>query len=267
MKPVFPYRLIKCYGLKRSGNHAIVNWLLPKGNFLFFNNIVPIAPILRNEKALPAPVSYKDWINVRTHLIQRISPLNLRRTTIVGLEDHRLDFTPFFDEPCSTANILILRDPANLFASRIRNASRRKQCKPRKPHNLAYPAELDDAMKGVLELWKVYAREFLGETDILPNRIGVYYNAWFTDQEYRYAICRKLNVGGADAGFATVSNYGGGSSFDQTTYDGQNTEMKVLDRYSQLTDSETDLLNQILADGELKSLADRVEEVICGESA
>ena len=46
------------HGMKRSGNHAVINWLLPHDQFVFFNNVIEIIRVLAGKTTIPAPTDY-----------------------------------------------------------------------------------------------------------------------------------------------------------------------------------------------------------------
>lgn len=114
-------------------------------------------------------------------------------------------------------NVLVLRDPFNLFASRWR-ASRTTGLGLR-------------SLGQTVVLWKSYAREYLGMTNSLPRRISINYNQWFIDKEYRKTISEAVGLPFSDAGLQVVPDAGRGSSFDRFSYDGKAQEMAVLDRW------------------------------------
>ena len=236
-------RSILVHGMKRSGNHAIIQWMLAQGEFKFYNNIIPVGAILRGDRALPAPLDFAAW------RAERVSP---EQSICASLEDHPPHVQPFRDLPAEAVQVLILRDPENFFASRIRKAG--------KAVHPAYPSEPGPMLTRVIEGWKAHAREFLGMTSHLPNKVGVYFNAWFSDPVYRERISARLGLSFSDAGYAHVSDVGGGSSFDQTSFDGENRRMKVLERKTQLSESERLFLTDVLADEEMRQLSRRVEE-------
>jgi hypothetical protein len=237
-------RLLLVHGLKRSGNHAFVNWLMGCGSFTFFNNIIPIKPVLRGEKPIPPPVDYEWW------LAQRLLKEDRQKPVIASLEDHALTVVPFIRVRCPFAHVLVLRDPVNLFASRIRKA--------RRVDNPAYAREQGPAMQRAIDLWKMHAREFLGRTDLLAAHVGVYFNAWFTNEDYRRDVCTRLGMKFTDRRFARVPSTGGGSSFDRTTFDGDNVRMDVLNRERYLDAADHELLAAVLRDAELQDLAARL---------
>jgi len=243
------------HGMKRSGNHAIINWLRAHGHFIFFNNIIPVAPILEGEASMPPPQDFEKWLRRqltfgRIPFTGRLARFVRRNHALmVSLEDHQLSVRPFLDLPRDVTNVLILRDPVNLFASRIRKAFLLD--------HPAYPRENGAAMGRVIELWKSHAREFLGLTNQLGNRVSVSFNAWFSSEDYRTSLGEALGLAASGEAFAGVADTGGGSSFDGTLMDGQSQSMDVLDRRSRLSERERAVLENVLLDGELGDLARR----------
>ena len=117
-------------------------------------------------------------------------------------------------------------------------------------------------MERALELWKSQAREFLGMTDQLKNRVGIFFDAWFSSEDYRRSTSEKLGITFTDNGFSRVSKHGGRSSFDRTEFNGENRKMDVLNRKDHLEDTERQLLEDTLGqDEELLDLASRIEEL------
>lgn len=251
-------RVIVVHGMKRSGNHAIINWLKVQDHFIFYNDIIQIAPILTGKKEPPPTRDFTSWFK-KKRLPRRIrfafffKKFILRKySMIASLEDHDLQIKPFSNVPCDITNILIIRDPINLFSSRIRKASLIK--------HPAYAMTTDSEKDRVLKLWKSHAREFVGFTNQLENKVCIYFDAWFSSRNYREQISQKLNLEFIDKGFSMVSEKGGGSSFDKTRFNGNNKMMDVLNRQACLKKSEQQLLENILADDELQKLAHMITE-------
>jgi hypothetical protein len=245
-------RLLVVHGLKRAGNHAVINWLLGHAPFEFFNNVIWINSILNGE---PYPQPYE---NVDALLKTRIASrwdrfiVSWTRPVMVSLEDHPLSVSAFkHPERIRTVNILVLRDPRNLFASRIRMARR-----------LDAPCFRTDrtSMQRFVDLWKAQARESLGITNDLRNKVCVYFNAWYSSEAYRRGISARLHFTFTDEGFNQVSDEGGGSSFDGLSFDGRGSQMDVLNRHAQLTPDESRILDRVLEDEDLVGLGRVLEE-------
>ncbi len=257
-------RVILVHGMKRSGNHGIIHWLEAHDQFVFFNNVIPISPILTGERLLPPPEAFRAWLQEQpltraegNYAAEVGEILSLykegsdheERSVIASLEDHDLRVRPFHSPPREATNVLILRDPYNMLASRIRKAS--------SADDPAYPTRPGPGMDRIVALWKAHAREFLGLTDHLENRICIYFNSWYSNLDYRRHISRQFGFRFTDNGFKKVSRIGGGSSFSGTEAT-DNQDLDVLNRHRYLTGSERELLEGAMADEELQELAHRV---------
>jgi len=249
--------------MKRSGIHAIAQWLQAQDPFVFFNNAAPILPILRGEKPAPDPTDLLPWLveQCRPSGLRRLAPRAHQRalrnldgqSLLVGVEDQEVDLQLFHPGPWLRTNVLIVRDPANLFASRIRKARTM-------PGHPAYPPQTGQWMDRVIDAWKGHAREFVGKTDRLPDLVGIYYDRWFESEDYRSDLCRKLDIACSDAGLDRVAGYGGGSSFDGMDYDGAASAMRVLERAAMLDDDETEVLSTVMADPEIQELGEAIRQ-------
>lgn len=236
------------YALKRSGSHALVNWLLPQGNFHFYNNV---APVLLCESPTTQYNSLSSW--QAAHLPHFVSThLEAEKTRfIISIEDQSINYQPFpVNSEYHRKVILLLRSPANLFASRIRKAY--------ESENLAYSRTVDFRLKRAVLLWKMQAREVLGDTGFLKNKLFVYFDLWVSSQAYRQQIASQLDIKFKDIGAQRVSAIGGGSSFDQTEFDGRGLEMNTQNRATLLNGDQAELLKQVLQDKELTRLNQRL---------
>jgi hypothetical protein len=232
-------RLYLLHGMKRSGNHALVNWLQPQIGFRFFNNIIPIAPILRGEAKLPRPIDFRQWV---------VAAGVAQRHLLASLEDHDLRLSPFLNVDLPCQRLLIVRHPDNLFSSRIHKAF--------SVENPAYPRETGPLMQRVLSLWKQHVRAYLNSTDEYAGRVAIYFDAWFENVEYRQAISARLGVDFDDSGLSRVSGLGGGSSFDGTQWHGNTSKMAVNKRLDLLDERERTLLEELYRDPEMQDLRD-----------
>jgi len=249
-------KLFIVHGLKRSGNHAIISWLQAhEPRALFFNNLIPIAPILKAKADYPPPMPFEEWLKKKfPNALSRYLQL-FGRAMIVSLEDIPLLRHPFTSIPVPFNNILIVRDPRNLFASRIRLGW--PGDRPRE----VFPNEYGPDMQRVVNLWKDHAREVIGESTHLDNKICVYFDTWFSNVDYRRAVSHKSGLKFTDRGLNQISEKGGGSSFDKTAFQNRSQSMDVLNRHEQLTDPEHTLLTKILEDEEVGALGRKVAEM------
>ena len=84
-----------------------------------------------------------------------------------------------------------------------------------------------------LKIWKKHAKEYLNMTNKLPNKICINYNKWFRSKQYRDQLSNRLNVD-FNYNLNKVSNYAGGSSFDELKYQNNAQKMQVLNRFKYL---------------------------------
>ncbi len=241
-------RLLHFAGLRRSGNHAIINWLKqnvnPEGSeFLHYNNVY----------STRIPLSLQD-IQDDVH-----KNTNENLFVILSYEDVSLQIIPTLPtvvdqdsilkkEERDTKTMILLRDPFNSFASRLELLRRYER------ENIMSSIR-NVPWQEVQELWKGYAKEYLGQTSLLSNKVLVNFNQWNKDKAYRDELL-KTHFGqeiNNDIGRNTLSRDGGGSSKDLQSYDGRASEMKLEERwvdfvqdkeYRRLLDKETFVLSE-----------------------
>lgn len=236
------------YALKRSGSHALVNWLLAQTSFSFYNNV---APVLMCGSQIKEYDSFSAWQASHEPYLTSTLPKSKKRRFILSIEDQPINYLPYsIDNHSQRIVLLLMRSPANLFASRIRKAF--------SSENQAYSRTVDFILKRAVLLWKIQAREVLGETDFLKNKLFVYFDLWVSSKAYRQLVASQLNLEFNDIGVQRVSAIGGGSSFDRTEFDGRGLEMNTQNRASLLKGDEAELLNHVLKDTELTRLNQRL---------
>tara|TARA_Y100000034_G_C6812057_1_gene364993 strand:- start:77 stop:883 length:807 start_codon:yes stop_codon:yes gene_type:complete len=248
-------KIIFIYGMQRTGMHAIINWIESQheGTKLFLNNKEPWRedrPFLDegDKKRLGKPrdlviVSYEDF------------DFTLQKDKAFRSKMHKREQS--FGHTDNRFNVVILRDPFNLFASRLFTILKNQKGKDRIERKIGQKMGEDK-----VELWKSYAREFV-YTTIMDNRVLVNYNQWFKDKEYRETVADHLDIKFTDAGIMSVPKYGKNpSSFDGVKYDGNAQKMQVFARWQMVRNDPRFL--QIFEDKELVRLSDLIFEKIPG---
>jgi hypothetical protein len=229
-------RVIHLVGLKRSGTHALANWLLgmDAGAVLLNNSPMkrfglapPMARTLRNS---PIPVHLhrgSEAIALDGNGRERRVRLEDGQSLVIVLWqsqslDH-LNTHPWLCgiEAASTQVLLLLRDPFNWLASVYAKAS----------------ASLD--ADGALAAWGEYAREYSRDSGKLPQAIPISYNRWLSDRDYRGGIASQLALCGDDRYFRVVTPHAGGSSFDGMRFNGNAARMRLTDRWQHYADDRT----------------------------
>lgn len=246
------------HGMRRSGNHVVLNWTGLTAFPFFMNDIrvnEQVAALLGDPVA---PKGFWRWF-LRLCARKRMrKPLRKDGRKLfsgglcVSLEDWPIE-EPIFDPwPANCRHILLLRDPLNMFASRIRMYNGM--------HNAYSEDRADLYFENSVALWKSHAREFLGDTRFLPGHVGIYYDRWLSDAGYRAAIAARLGLVPDESALGIVPPQGGGSSFEGMAPLGSDAVERRLSRHSQLREDEQALFAHILGDAELLTLRERVLE-------
>ncbi|HEV2147211.1 MAG TPA: hypothetical protein VGR37_07395 [Longimicrobiaceae bacterium] len=255
-------REIRVIAMRRSGHHAVVNWIrlhLP-GRHCFLNECLPNANPFESCARSVCRVWTGRVQHRRIFWDQEIAGRHSKKGILLyNFEDERLEDVAsarfeanrarWLGESRERTDVLVLRDPFNLLASKLRWAYGRH----------AQPAL--EEFPGLVVLWKQHAREFLGETQCLgAGTVGINYNRWFTDAGYRRELVRKLGlVGDGDRGLQQVARFGPtlwGDTFDGMKYDGRAQQMKVLERWHTYRDDP--LYRSLFRDPELIELSERI---------
>ncbi len=243
-EPIVNQREIRVIGLRRSGNHAVINWIgkQAKGNSIFINHVKPLENPYRNQyesqlnlqRAIEKDADWKyrdlDWWRQ-----ERKGNFSDKCCLIYSYEDQELERVahPTFERMREVYlgksqhqfDVIVMRDPFNLFASRL-------QTKPREEGPNFDMLEIYSKRYSLPELWVAYAKEVLGETSFLGGKkIFINYSRWFLEEDYRRQIAAELGLGFSDAGLNDISKAGRGSSFDGDRFAGEAYRMDVLNRW------------------------------------
>lgn len=241
---------IRVVGLRRSGNHAVMNWIRKQQaeETIYINNVRP--------KENPFRAVYEDQIRKskdpslpgwRTKDIDRWQreakgEFSTKKCLLYSYEDQPIEKLSdrnfekkhdlYFGRSKVRYDVIIMRDPFNLFASRLR-ASRKREVPPDQFDFMRVKSK----KSSLPQMWIDYAQEYLDETNYLRHtKVHINYNLWSTDPNYRCQIAKKLDLDFTDAGFDDVMTNGGGSSFDGVSLNGKASAMSVLERWKHFAD-------------------------------
>ncbi|MGB3694512.1 MAG: hypothetical protein WA999_17490 [Spirulinaceae cyanobacterium] len=233
---------IRIVGLKRTGNHAIINWLEPqgKGKIKHINNLqVNVNPYRYKYERLRDYYPEHQW-SMQDYEKEARGNLVAKDLLLYSYEDYELKkvFSDYFEskhdlylgKSAIRYDLLILRDPFNLFASRVKKNY----------------LDVQNHQQNMVDLWIEYAEEFLGKTSYLKhNKVCLNYNRWVEDVDYRKEISAQLNLEFSDAGIDKVSGCGDGSSFEGRSLNGKAAKMDVNNRWQHFLEDESyrDLMN------------------------
>ena len=238
------YDLEICFaGMRRSGNHAVINWLLslfPNRSVAFFNDLPLGGGHSRAPTALPNCVRWNS----------REEPPVLA----YSVEDKQISLMmrrsprPLYPPKRLFTLVLVLRDPYNLFASVLQHAyygacakgdkvetevaySPSKRGIERSPH-------IPVNVHRLRHCWKEHARIFLGDQGVdfgniagRANIVPVSYNAWFCFEWYRRNIASHFGLPYSEAALESIPPQGGGSSFSGRQLNGRGSNLPVLERW------------------------------------
>lgn len=216
-------------GMSRSGNHAITDWIFLQatGRKLLLNcaegKTNPFLTCRPLERDIPWRADPPMEIEAERH--GRFAAKDL---LIHTYEDSWLghafsrEFTEHHDAWVGPSRrrveLVILRDPFNLFASRMA-----LECK----------LSLRDAPR----MWRQHAGVALSSA--VPGRVerrAIIYNKWVRDRDYRRDLAHFLGLPFTDSGVNAIPSCGGGSSFDGTIYDGRAADMATGERWRRYAD-------------------------------
>ncbi len=241
------------FAMRRSGHHAVMEWIMANtpGTHCFLNDCDLIGNPFETYKGGRQEAedhnSTKEPIANKELLIYNFEDMYFDQFSYEDLEIHHdtwLGPTKEFN------TLLALRDPFNLFASKFKwyRGEERKEWKP----------SLDE-FKDTPNLWIAYAKEYLGVTNILKNKIAINYNEWFESEYSKKAIANLLSLPSYDKGYKRVAKYGAntwGDSFDNLNFENKANEMNVFERWKSYWD-DPEYIN-MLDNNELLELADKI---------
>jgi hypothetical protein len=252
-KKIINQKEIRFLGLSRSGNHAVIDWILSqcKGRSFFLDSI-----------KIYDTNPYLGLGYFTTDILRECANLSVKDCLVYSYENIELknlfseNFEKKHDEYLGRTlkrfDVLLLRDAFNFFASSIVGAYA-DHIPWRKKHTYN---SLRDQAENNKRLWKMYAREYLGETNYLQhNKVVISYNQWFASKKYRQELAKKLSLKFSDKSLDTVSMV---STFDKNMVRGKPgaKKLKVLERWKELVSSQ--LYRDIFADQELVDLSNKI---------
>lgn len=242
---------IRVIGLRRTGNHALINWIAQQQNGVVWclNNLPVDENPYRHRYEYPEK-SDPLW-QVERLLPEAQGHFTAKDCLIYSYEDYPLEsivskkyekkHDMYVGKSLKRYDLLIIRDPFNLIASRLKSGK----------------IDVKTETKDMVDLWIDYAKEFLGETEYLnQSKICLNYNEWFQNVEYRKEIANQLELEFSDRGKDEVSYHGGGSSFDRRKLEGKATQMDVLNRWKHFCDDPN--YRQLLNNQQLIEYSERI---------
>ncbi|HET7588016.1 MAG TPA: hypothetical protein VFL45_08060 [Gammaproteobacteria bacterium] len=230
------YRVV---GLSRSGTHAVINWLLAQveGRYCFLNCAEPKSNPFHTARPLDTGLPYEANFDDFELEREQAGEFSHKDVLLHGYEDCFLGMVcnkeaerqhdAFVGASARRIDVLILRDPFNLFASRKKAGIYRG----------APAGEEVATWRTIARIWKQHAKAFTREHNYFTQPlVTINYNRWARDAAYRRALAGRLRLSFSDAGFHSVPAVARGSSFDGTQFHGRPEKMDVLERWRHFKD-------------------------------
>ena len=209
-----PGRVLRIYGMRRSGNHAIINWLQrnASGASVFLNNCHPRKDPVASHRSLDVFAEGVSLAAPRKDatLQERFEQAGTGPTVLVSFEDTmppvpEKPFPPLFGHGPETI-VLIYRAFLNWSASLLRKILGNDAYGP-----IARARIMTAALSGYAStLERVSEAEERGF-------VAICYDDWHASDTYRARILAALGFGARDNTRGRVQRYGGGSSFQGKT--------------------------------------------------
>jgi hypothetical protein len=251
---------IRVFGLKRSGNHAVIHWIAnncrkacilngPRLDTNIFTDLRD-SHFYKNNCLfqLDLEKERKGQFAKKNVLIYNRENLDLRLLSNKKIEKNHDNF---IGKSKVRYDALILRDPFNLFASTLK-----RFCE--KPDNFFVKKYFDE----IIDRWKQYALEYLGKTNYLKNKkVVINYNTWVRSKKERQKIGKKFKITIKNSNINYILGFGGGSSFDKKRLNGCAKQMKVLQRWRNFSKNE---LYKSFFDDEVVVLSKKIFGLIPG---
>lgn len=207
------------YTMCRSGNHAIIFWLI--------NNICPITDSIQG-------CCY--WNS--EHKLYFYNNCNHLDYTFI--KDYQYQIKSYEDTMIKNSDdsikIVILRDFTNFIASRYKKYGK----------NLGLNDSYLQNYEEIRDLWINLCNEIIND----QNVVGIIYNKWLTSKEYRDSVGDKLGIPNINDNINIVSDIGEGSSFCGVKLEESN--IAYLNRFSKdlFRDTDYELYEKIIKDYE-----------------
>lgn len=236
------------YGMKRSGNHAFVRWFRSGTSVFHINNPFYVGRYLQEPESYQFPLEYRSF--QEPYVFRKVRESGLRRVRpLITVEDFPVTF-PFFNNLKEARRIVLVRDPENLFASRIKKGFTKNR--------FPYPTAMNDVMERAIDVWMEHAKELVSPEESGYPTISVYYDRWITDADYRNDLARRLDLVCCPPLPTERASEGDGSSFSPEAVVNEKERAGLTMRAKFLDEREKALLDDVMATPRLRDMQQRL---------
>ncbi len=224
-----PGKVFRCFGMRRAGNHAMINWMLrnaPPGH-VFLNNCTPRRSPYRTCATIE--VNGERRTRRRRRAVSSITgDVQDGGLLMISYEDHmppaldaRPDVTTDMPRDAVTQDILLYRRFINWSASLMRKLQSNENF------------DFSDRMRVAtiaLSKFRTGLAQILAPTE--HNILPVSYDSWLRSDSYRKGVLRMLDLPLLDDTLGEVQPYGGGSSFQKDATSAE--ELGTSERWAEM---------------------------------
>lgn len=209
---VEPGVVLRAFGMRRAGNHAVINWLLrnaPSEHTIFLNNCIAGRNPLRSFKTLEINGEHLVPNGEQKVLADFASQADEGATLLISYEDLlpnrgtvNRDISADFDEDLIGGELIIYRSFMNWAASLVKKLLNNPGYKQAHRINVILRA---------IEMYAATLEMALHQSKL--NLVAICYDDWLNDAKYRADVLAQLEFSQKDDNLGDVQPYGGGSSF------------------------------------------------------
>ena len=208
-------------GMKRSGQHAIINWICEQHGNITHKNDCKLSTDGKKVVSSFGETVYGPG----ECLLLNLENYNAEAFRV--LDAGKLEDLAQYSE--RTYKVLVVRDMRNWVASCLaRKSYAGKERDPYTQLNKSYIDGQGIAHPPALVTYRGHIDALVGDSG---HVLVIDYDKWVQDKDYRKVIAKILCLNFTDGGLNTISEFGNGSSFDNMAYNGRAQEMDVLNRY------------------------------------
>lgn len=222
---------LRVFGMRRSGNHAILSWLqrnAPGGRSVFLNNCKPGTDPLQNARGIEVNAAHASQNKARRDMAAVTGKAGDGALLLVSYEDTSpaefglsRQISGSFDAELFSHNLLIYRSFLNWSASLLKKMQ----------GNEGYTLVRRNAI--LLRTVDSYIRllELVRQSREL-GFVAICYDRWVASESYRSTLLQELGLQQQDNSLGKVQSYGGGSSFQKEAASA--TELQTDRRWTQM---------------------------------
>lgn len=230
-----PGQVLRLFGMRRSGNHAIANWLQrnsPTGHSVFLNNCKPTNDPFKSFRSIELDGEHASHRKATSDLASVTGAAGDGALLLFSYEDVTpAMFAPKravsgpFNEALLTGNVLIYRGFLNWVASLLKKMQ----------GNASYSLLRRNAvLLQAIDFYGLLLRQ-VDQADELGFTC-ICYDDWVKDEGYRAKILAQLGLPVRDNTLGQVQSYGGGSSFQKQVDNAG--ELEVSRRWHQMAEDQ-----------------------------